>query len=70
MDTYTQKLVQVIIAPDGTCTIDALNFTDASCMQFTRQIAQALGGQIVADRLKPEAAVRSQLVGRQEEAAR
>jgi hypothetical protein len=70
MNTRTDKHVQVIVAPDGTCTIDALNFSDASCTQATQQLIAALGGQVVADRLKPEAAIRPPLVNRSKEAAR
>ena len=51
MNTRTDKHVQVIVAPDGACTIDALNFSDASCTQATQQLIAALGGQVVADRL-------------------
>jgi hypothetical protein len=64
------KHVEVVVAPDGTCTIDALNFTDASCTQVTRQLIAALGGQVVADRMKPEAAIRPQLANDHKEAAR
>jgi hypothetical protein len=70
MDTRMHKHVQVVVAPDGTCTIDALNFADASCTQVTRQIAEALGGEVIADRLKPEAAIRPQLANDRKEAAR
>jgi hypothetical protein len=70
MNTRAHKHVEVVIALDGTCTIDALNFMDASCTQVTRQLAEALGGQIVADRLKPEAAIRPQLANDRKEAAR
>jgi hypothetical protein len=70
MDTRMHKHVEVVVAPDGTCTIDALNFADASCTQVTRQLADALSGQIVVDRLKPEAAIRPQLSSDRKEAAR
>jgi hypothetical protein len=70
METRMHKHVEVVVAPDGTCTIDALNFTDASCTQVTRQIAEALGGEVIAERLKPEAAVRPQLANDRKEAAR
>jgi hypothetical protein len=70
MDPRMQKCVQVIVHPDGTCTIDALNFTDASCTQVTRQLTEALGGQVLSDRLKPEAAIRPQLANDHREAAR
>lgn len=69
MNPRTEKLVQVIVAPDGTCTIDAINFTDASCTHVTQQLTAALGGPILADRLKPEAANRPPLANRTREAA-
>ena len=50
-----QKHVRMIIRPDGSCTVDAMNFTDATCTQATQQILAALGGPITEDRLKPEA---------------
>jgi len=70
MNPRTEKHVQIIIAPDGTCTIDAINFKDASCTQVTQQLIAALAGQVVTDRLKPEAANRPQLANRSKEAAR
>lgn len=50
-----QKHVRMIIKPDGSCTVDAVNFTDATCTQATQQILNALGGPVTEDRLKPEA---------------
>ena len=45
----------MIIKPDGSCTVDAVNFTDATCTQATQQILKAaLGGPVTEDRLKPE----------------
>jgi hypothetical protein len=70
MNARTDKHVQVIVAPDGTCTIDAINFKNASCTHVTQQLIAALGGQVVADRMKPEAANRPQLANRAKEAAR
>ena len=70
MNARTDKHVQIVVAPDGTCTIDAINFKDASCTQVTQQLISALGGQVVADRMKPEAANRPQLANRAKEAAR
>ncbi len=37
------KHVKLIIRPDGTWSIDAVNFTDATCTTATQQIMQALG---------------------------
>jgi len=49
------KHVRMIIKSDGSCTVDAINFTDATCTQATQQILSALGGPIAEDRFKPEA---------------
>jgi hypothetical protein len=49
------KHVRMIIRSDGSCTVDAINFTDATCTQATQQILGALGGPITEGRLKPEA---------------
>lgn len=70
MNTRSDKHVQIVVAPDGTCTIDAMNFKDASCTQVTQQFLAVLGGQVTADRLKPEAANRPQLANRTREATR
>lgn len=50
-----EKHVKLIIRSDGSCTVDAINFADATCQQATDQILKALAGEITADRLKPEA---------------
>lgn len=70
MNTFLHKHVEVVVAPDGNCTIDAMNFTDASCTHVTQQLAAALGGQVLTDRRKPEAAIRPQLSNDRKEAAR
>ena len=49
------KHVKMIIRVDGTCSVDAVNFTDATCTRATQQILAALAGQVGEDRLKPEA---------------
>ena len=49
------KHVRMIIRSDGTCTVDAINFTDATCTQVTQQILAVLGGPVTEERLKPEA---------------
>ena len=51
------KHIKIIIAPDGTCTVDAMNFTGRSCQVATGEIAAALGGQIDQQHDKPEARV-------------
>ncbi len=70
MNARTDRHVQIVVAPDGTCTIDAIDFKDASCTQVTQQLIVALGGPVVAERLKPEAANRPQLANRNKEGAR
>ena len=49
------KHVRMIIHQDGSCAVDAVNFTDATCTQATQQIMQALAGRFTEERLKPEA---------------
>ena len=49
------KHVKIVIHPDGTCSIDAINFTDVTCTHATRKILQALNGQVAEEHLKPEA---------------
>ena len=50
-----EKHLKIIIRPDGSCTIDAIGFTDASCTQATQQILRALAGSVTKEHLKPEA---------------
>ena len=49
------KHVRMIIKSDGSCTVDAINFTDTTCTQATQQILAALSAPVTEDRLKPEA---------------
>ncbi len=49
------KHVRMIIRQDGSCAVDAINFTDATCTQATQQIMQALAGQVTEECRKPEA---------------
>jgi hypothetical protein len=49
------KHVRMIIKPDGTCTVDAINFTDATCTQATQQILRRSAAPSPRSRLKPEA---------------
>jgi hypothetical protein len=49
------KQLRIIIGSDGKCSIEALNFTNATCTQATKQIMQMLGGQVTQEHLKPEA---------------
>lgn len=52
------KHIKVIIALDGGCSVDAVNFTGPSCQTATQEITAALGGEIMHQQLKPEARVR------------
>ena len=52
------KHVRLIIGVDGSCSIDAVNFTGPGCQAATKQIAGALGGQIDHEHAKPEARIR------------
>jgi hypothetical protein len=52
------KHVKLMIGVDGRCSIDAVNFTDASCKSITQEIAAAQGGQIAHQHDKPEARIR------------
>ena len=64
------KHVRMIVRPDGTCAVDAINFVDAGCRQVTRQITEALAGRTIHEHDKPEARNRPQTVGRRMEATR
>ena len=47
--------VILLIHPDGSCALDAVNFADATCTQATQEIMQALAAQTVNERFKPQA---------------
>ena len=64
------KHITLIIAADGSCMIDAVNFADASCRQATQQIVQALGARVVAERHKPEGRLRASSTSQQVERGR
>ena len=64
------KHVRMIIRQDGSCAVDAINFTDATCTQATQQIMQALAGQVAEERLKPEAQRLPPQAHRQQEGTR
>jgi hypothetical protein len=55
-----RKHIKIIIAPDGTCTLDAINFTGPACQLATGEITAALGGQIDRQHDKPELHMREQ----------
>ena len=64
------KHIEVIIAADGRCAVDAVNFTGPSCQVATGEITNALGGQIDHERLKPEARLRERSGQNERERAR
>ena len=64
------KHIKVVIAPDGSCTVDAVNFADATCLAVTNEIAAALGGQIGHQHMKPEARIRQRCDQSEREQAR
>jgi hypothetical protein len=51
------KHIKITIGVDGSCRIDAVLFTDASCQTFTKEVASALGGGIIHQHAKPEARI-------------
>ena len=63
------KHIRILIAVDGSCSVDAMNFTGPSCQTATGEIAAALGGPVVRDRLKPEARIRERAAQRGRESA-
>ena len=65
-----EKHVRMIIRPDGTCTVDAVNFTDATCKNATDQITAALAGRTISEHDKGHARIRPLAVGERQEAAR
>lgn len=52
------KHIKIIIAADGTCAVDAINFIGPSCKAATLEIATALNAQVAHQRDKPEARIR------------
>lgn len=64
------KHLRIVIATDGTCTVDAMNFTGPACKAATQEIAAALGGRIDQQRDKPEARVRERSAQHEWEQAR
>ena len=52
------RQIRVVIHIDGTCAVDAINFTGPSCQTATSEITAALGGQIDHQHVKPEIRVR------------
>jgi hypothetical protein len=64
------KHLKLIIGVDGTCSIDAIHFTGPSCQAATKEIARALGGQVIQEHAKPKARVRERCGQQEREHAR
>ena len=64
------KHIRLIIRADGTCTVDAMNFTDATCMRATQEITKTLAGKTIDERVKPEARMHVQSGEREAEGTR
>ena len=64
------KHIKLIIGVDGSCQVDAINFTDGSCRAATQEITAVLGGQIDHQHDKPETRCRMHAGQREREGAR
>ena len=64
------KHIRMIIRANGTCTVDAMNFTDATCMRATQEITKVLAGKTIDERYKPEARTHVQRGQREAEGTR
>ena len=64
------KHIKVVIASDGTCSVDAINFIGPACQVATQEITAALSGQIDHQHLKPEARLRERCGHSEREQAR
>lgn len=49
-----EKSIHVIVKPDGTCIIDAENFTGTECVSAIDEILQSLGVDNANREAKPE----------------
>ncbi|HUU83972.1 MAG TPA: DUF2997 domain-containing protein [Phycisphaerae bacterium] len=67
---FRGKHIKLIIGVDGTCQIDAVNFSGPSCKVATEEIAAALGGRVDHQHDKPEARIRERCGDREREGAR
>ena len=64
------KHIKIVIAPDGSCSVDAINFTGTACQAATMEITTVLGGQIDQQHDKPEARIRERCGQGEREQAR
>ena len=65
-----RKHIRIVIAADGTTSIEAMNFIGPHCKNFTLEIAELLGGTVLSDVEKPEARARERIGQQDREAAR
>ena len=52
-----ERTVSVRVAADGSCTLDALNFSNNCCKAATEQILTALAAHRLSENDKPEARI-------------
>lgn len=52
-----ERHLRIVIGMDGSCSVDAINFTGPSCRTATMEVASALGVQI-GHHDKPEVRMR------------
>ena len=62
--------IRITIAVNGSCSVDAINFTGPACQAATMEITAALGGQIDHQHSKPEARIRGRCGEAEREQAR
>lgn len=62
--------LRMVIAVDGTCRIDAVNFAGSACQVATLELAAVLGGGVLSQRSKPETWLRERALPNQQEEAR
>ena len=49
----SQKIIEIIITPDGQTTVATKGFAGSSCRKATRQLERALG-EVAGEQLTPE----------------
>ncbi|MCB9867739.1 MAG: DUF2997 domain-containing protein [Phycisphaerales bacterium] len=64
------KHLKVIIAIDGSCSVDALNFTGSACRVATLEITSMLGGDVTGQHDRPEARLHERASQAEREGAR
>jgi len=64
------KHLKVVIAIDGSCSVDALNFTGSACRVATLEVTSMLGGDVSRQHDKPNARLRERASQAAREGAR